>query len=571
MKSPDPYVGLLLDEYRLEELLGQGGMASVYRALDIHLNRFVAIKIVASPYQKDHDYLLRFEREARAIAQLEHPHVIRLYRYGEAQGLLYMAMQYIEGTDLERIIDSYRKTGDYMEMEDILRITREITSALDYIHGRGVIHRDVKSSNIMLDMNGRAILTDFGLVLRMQSGTRGEVFGSPHYLAPEQAISSAQAVPQSDLYSLGIILFEMFTGKFPFDAPDPLDVAMLHIQQAAPLPRSFRPELNRGIENVILKTIAKKPEDRFPTGKDLADALERAVNLSASPTETISLPKQTTKTIPERIALDSQRQQLPPLPRQSPPSPQQKVPSSPPQARQGPSLDAVLNAASQEKSQPAERTPAAVPGKLNKNVTCLVPALLLAAAFSLLFCIFLITAAQKIGELVQSSSPTESITEEPEDIFARNIPTRTSVPVAVSTSTQDAPVLVPTTKPAQTKVIPAEYHLEIDRCQRGRCLVILNTGTADIPLDPLQLKAKKAVIEGSDWEIEALGANECILFSEDDGNLPDGVSCEIVETIEIDDDDDSLLKNDLEVIFDSQTLWKCKEGMLSCRYTIPVP
>lgn len=566
MKTPDPYVGLLLDEYRLEELLGQGGMASVYRALDIHLNRYVAIKIVASPYQKDHDYLLRFEREARAIAQLEHPHVIRLYRYGEAQGLLYMAMQYVEGTDLERIIDSYRKTGDYMEVEDILRITREITSALDYIHSRGVIHRDVKSSNVMLDMNGRAILADFGLVLRMQSGTRGEVFGSPHYLAPEQAISSAQAVPQSDLYSLGIILFEMFTGKFPFDAPDPLDIAMLHIQQAAPMPRSFRPELSIGIEKVILKALAKKPEDRYPTGKDLADALDRAVQLSGSPKETIAMPQQTTKTIPERIALDSQRQQLPPLPRQASPSPQQKVPPSPPQFRQGPSLDAVLNSDYEEKSQHAEGIPAAVPGKLKKNISCIVPALLLAAAFSLLFCIFGITAAKKIGELVQNS-PTDSFPVDGEDILARDNPTETKMAVVIPTNTQHTPAPLP----AQTKISPAEYLLEIDRCQRERCLVILNTGAVDIPLEFLQLKAKKAVFDGSDWEIESLGANECILFSEDDDDLPDNVSCELVESIEINDDKESLLKNDLEVIFDSQALWKCKEGMLSCRYTIPVP
>lgn len=567
MTAPDPYLGLLLDEYRLEELLGQGGMASVYRALDIHLNRYVAVKIVASSYQQDQEYLLRFEREARAIAQLEHPHVIRLYRYGEADGLLYMAMQYIEGSDLGRIIESYRQTGDDMEAEDIVRITREVASALDYIHSRGIIHRDVKPSNIMLDMSGKAILTDFGLVLRMESGTRGEVFGSPHYLAPEQAISSAQALPQSDLYSLGVILFETFTGKLPFDAPDPLDIAMLHIQQAPPPPRSLRPDLSPGVESVIFKALAKKPEERYRTGKALADALERAVRLSDLPRETISLPYNKSKTIPERIALDSSRQPLPPLPRQV---------SPPPQARQGPPLEAVLQSACPDQAPNRDRP--AAPENHKKDLSCIAVFLLLSIAAFLFFCIFSITTARQIGKLMERSKPTEIFPIGAEIILTEEEPTATSSP----TNTQPVPTPSPSPSPSPvpsptpTETLPVEYLLEIDRCQRGRCLVVTNIGESDFPLQSLQLKAKKATLEGPDWEVDSLGVNECIYISEsddddDENRLPEGLSCEVVDEIRIRESNKPLLKDDLSVAFGSEQLWKCKASMQSCRYTIPVP
>src|SRR5260370_42500091 len=205
--TDDSLLGRQLDEYRLEALLGQGGMARVYRGLDTRLKRHVAIKVIDTPFRADSDYEMRFEREAQAVAQLDHPHIVRLYRYGEADGLLYMAMQYIEGADLGFVLASYRADGDFMRSEDARRIVREVCLALDYAHSRGVIHRDVKPSNIVLDKQGRAILTDFGLSLLTEIGTRGQILGSPHYIAPEQAISSARAVPQSDLYSVGVILY----------------------------------------------------------------------------------------------------------------------------------------------------------------------------------------------------------------------------------------------------------------------------------------------------------------------------------------------------------------------------
>jgi serine/threonine protein kinase len=273
----DSLLGKELDEYRIEALLGKGGMARIYRGLDVRLRRRVAIKVIDTPFRADSDYVMRFEREAQAIAQLEHPNIVRLYRYGEVDGLLYIAMQYIEGRTLQSELAAWREKGQAFPPKDALRLVREICQALDYAHGKGVIHRDIKPSNIMLDAQGHAILTDFGLVLLTDVGTRGEVLGSPHYIAPEQAISSAGAVPQSDLYSVGVILYEIFTGRLPFDARDPLDLAMMHMTETPPSPRTLRPDIGPQLEAVILKALAKEPEERYASGAEFVDALGAAL------------------------------------------------------------------------------------------------------------------------------------------------------------------------------------------------------------------------------------------------------------------------------------------------------
>jgi serine/threonine protein kinase len=309
-KLSDSLIGQQLDEYRLEALLGQGGMARVYRALDVRLKRWVAIKVMAAPYRADSDYTRRFEREAQAIAQLEHPHIVRLYRSGEAKGLLYMAMQYIEGAPLNEVLASYREEGEFIESAEASRIVREVCLALDYAHRKGVIHRDVKPANIVLNKQGQAILTDFGLALLTDDGTRGDIFGTPHYMAPEQAMSSASAKPQSDLYAVGVILYEMFTGVLPFDAPQPLDVVMLHMTKPPRSPRQIRPELSRKLEAVILKSLAKEPKDRYPTGRALATALDKALEVApAKPPAAVAR-----HTISERVALSLAKRPLPPLP-----------------------------------------------------------------------------------------------------------------------------------------------------------------------------------------------------------------------------------------------------------------
>lgn len=304
--SEDRLIGQQLDEYRLEKLLGQGGMARVYRGLDVGLKRYAAVKIIDTPFRQDEEYLRRFQVEAQAIAQLDHPNIVSVYRYGRAENVLYMAMKYVEGADLNAVLSGYEKNGELMPWEDVLRILREIASALDYAHSKGVIHRDIKPSNIMLDGSGRAYLTDFGLVLLTAQGTQGQIFGTPQYIAPEQAISSAGAIPQSDFYAIGVILYRMVTGTLPFDHEDMLEIAMLHMTAEPPPPSQHRPEIGHALEQIILKTLAKEPRDRYPDGAALMAALE-AVGQELPPPAIMP-----TLSIMDRVALDMEY--LPPPP-----------------------------------------------------------------------------------------------------------------------------------------------------------------------------------------------------------------------------------------------------------------
>jgi hypothetical protein len=190
---------------------------------------------------------------------------------------------------------------------------RQVCLALDYAHSKGVIHRDIKPSNIMLTKQGNAILADFGLALLTEVGTRGEIFGTPHYMAPEQAISSAAVVPQSDLYAMGIILYEMFTHRLPFEAEKPLDVAMLHMTEPPLPPRQLRPDLDPELEEVILKALAKEPQDRYPDGTALSRALDKA--LKVGPAKTSAAPPTDPRlSIPQRVAVSLAKRPLPPLP-----------------------------------------------------------------------------------------------------------------------------------------------------------------------------------------------------------------------------------------------------------------
>ncbi len=273
----DPLIGQQLGDYELESLLGRGGMARVYAGMDLRLKRRVAIKIIDPLLQNDPDHVERFEREAQAIAQLEHPNIVRLYHYGEAEGMLYLVMQYIEGGDLYDLLAEYRKSGARIPPKEALRLGREIALALDYVHGKGIIHRDLTPANVMLNESRQALLTDFGLALLTETGSRGEILGSPHYIAPEQAVSSAKVVPQSDLYALGVMLYEMFTGQRPFEANEPLDIVMLHMSEAPRPPRQVCPDVSLALEKVLLKALAKDPADRYPTGAALAEALTAAL------------------------------------------------------------------------------------------------------------------------------------------------------------------------------------------------------------------------------------------------------------------------------------------------------
>jgi serine/threonine protein kinase len=280
MSTDDPLLYKQLGDYAIIDLLGQGGMARIYRGYDPKLDRYAAVKVIDSSLAASQDadeYRERFLREARAIARLRHPNIVNIYQFGEVSGTYYMAMAFLEGRDLRQILYDYAERGERMPYSEVFPIVRDIAAALDYAHRNDVIHRDVKPSNIMVTAAG-AVLMDFGLALHVPEGTTGNIFGTAHYIAPEQAVSSASAVPQSDLYSLGIVIYEMLAGHVPFDDPSAMSVALKHISEPPPPPRRFNPNLSPEVESVLLRALEKEPQDRFPNGAAMVQTLEGALN-----------------------------------------------------------------------------------------------------------------------------------------------------------------------------------------------------------------------------------------------------------------------------------------------------
>lgn len=277
MSSADPLIGTKLGSYEIITAIGQGGMARIYKGFHAQLNRYTAIKVVHWGLQEDPEFTERFRREAQAIAILRHPNIVQIFDFGQHTSGYYMVMEFIEGSDLAIILRQYRDRKELFPRDKTIRVIRDVAAALDYAHSRGVIHRDIKPSNIMITPDGQPILTDFGLVMlptHKSQATIGNTFGTPHYVAPEQAISSAAAVSASDIYSLGVILYEIATGLLPFDDESPLSVALKHISDVPPPPSSINPNLSPDVEEVILRALAKDPTDRFATAGDLASALE---------------------------------------------------------------------------------------------------------------------------------------------------------------------------------------------------------------------------------------------------------------------------------------------------------
>ena len=273
------WVGTLVGPYRIIEAIGQGGMAAVFKAYQPALDRHVAIKVLSAQRAAMPGFSERFEREAKAIAQLNHPNILPVIDYGRAEGLTYIVMKYVPGGTLA---DRLRRP---LDLVSIVHLVGQIAAALDHAHGRGVIHRDVKPSNVLLDEGEWVQLADFGLARMMRSesdltGT-GMSMGTPAYLSPEQA--QGLALDQhTDIYSLGVMVYEMVAGQLPFLADSPMAVVFKHIYEPPPVPRSVKPELPEAIESVLMRGVAKSIAERFPSAGDLARALREAVARSSS-------------------------------------------------------------------------------------------------------------------------------------------------------------------------------------------------------------------------------------------------------------------------------------------------
>ncbi|HEC33285.1 MAG TPA: tetratricopeptide repeat protein [Chloroflexi bacterium] len=277
-------IGQHLGPYRILEQIGVGGMATVYKAYQPAMERYVAVKVIAPHFAQDETFLRRFRREARAVAQLEHAHILPVHDYGEAEGRPYLVMRYLEAGTLKD-----RMAQRPLPLTEVNRIIGQVGSGLDYAHRMGVIHRDVKPSNVLLDAEGDAFLTDFGLAKMLEASVQltetGVGIGTPAYMSPEQG-RGERVDSRTDVYSLGVILYEMVTGRPPYEAETPLAVVFKHIQEPLPLPRSVRPDLSEEMERVILKALAKDPDDRFQTAGEMVRALDGAVRAAEAAART---------------------------------------------------------------------------------------------------------------------------------------------------------------------------------------------------------------------------------------------------------------------------------------------
>lgn len=282
-QTADPLIGTRLGDYEIRRLIGRGGMARVYEGYDPNLDRHAAIKVITPQAEDSDEMKQRFFREARAVANLHHPNIVTVYQFGQGENLYYLAMRLLEGQTLLQKLKRLRAQKKFIEIALMLSVVDDVSAALDYAHSKGVIHRDVKPSNIMIESDKRAVLMDFGLLMQTSGDqTLGTAFGTPRYIAPEQAVASDRAVPQSDIYSLGVIVYEMVTGQTPFDADSAMSLALLHISTPPPPPRTLRPDLSEAVEQVILKALEKRPEDRWQTAAQFAKALREAYGGKAS-------------------------------------------------------------------------------------------------------------------------------------------------------------------------------------------------------------------------------------------------------------------------------------------------
>lgn len=342
--------GETVGQYQILDRVGQGGMATVYRAYHKRLDRQVAIKFIHQSFMQDRNFIGRFEREARIIANLEHPNIMPIYDFAEHNGQPFLVMKLIDGITLKDLL-----YDGSLPLEDILEVGRPIAEAIDYAHSEGVLHRDIKPSNIMLDMKGVPYLTDFGLARLATSGestmSQDMIIGTPFYMSPEQGEGKKVLDSRSDLYSFGVVIYELVMGKVPFSQGTPYSIIHDHIYEPLTPPRKLNPNLPITVEQFLLRALAKDPDDRYQTAKEMMQELEKAAGngnfVDGHGRDIINLEDSLSR-LRRDLALLNKDEVIPAVADPPPaPEPQQATPppsptAAKPRRKQSPSLAVVL-------------------------------------------------------------------------------------------------------------------------------------------------------------------------------------------------------------------------------------
>jgi serine/threonine-protein kinase len=281
-------VGETVGRYRIMEQLGQGGMATVLKAYHAELDRYVAIKVLHPAFLEDKNFLARFQREARLVAKLDHPNIVPIFDYSEHEGRPYLVMKFIEGETLKARLDR-----GPVETGQLLEIVQSVGAALAYAHKHKILHRDIKPSNVLLAADKQIYLADFGLARIAQSGestlTSDMIVGTPQYISPEQALGKKDLDEGTDIYSFGVMLYELAVGKVPFSADTPYSIIHDHIYTPLPLPSQVNPEVGEDVERVLLKALSKERSGRYESVDALVAAVCQAWQVSGR-TEALPAP-----------------------------------------------------------------------------------------------------------------------------------------------------------------------------------------------------------------------------------------------------------------------------------------
>jgi serine/threonine protein kinase len=444
--------------YLIESELGQGGMSAVYKATDSNLRRVVAIKLIHSHLSSNPEFVRRFEAEATAVAQLRHPHIIQVHDYNNDGGVYYIVLEFVPGETLQQRLKRLSEAGRQMGLDEVLNIATSIGNALAYAHERSLVHRDIKPANVMINVRDEAILTDFGIV-KIVGGTQhtatGAVMGTARYMSPEQ-IKGQKVDASSDIYSFGVMLYEMVSGRAPFNAESVMTLMMMHIKDPVPDVRTYRPDVPAMLIAIINRALAKEPAQRYQSMADLVADLRRVqpgTAPQAQPAAGVTgamtmLDADLTEMLEEDMI-----QTPPPPPPQRTPLPPQRTPAQsvpPPPPQRVPQYTPL---------PPVQAT--AVPAKSNRNLFMGLGVVGVLAVLVVLFLVFRpqdgnngggeelttpIAPALSEVEAAVTDTPFPAETAVPEIIPPADTPTATPEPTAT-----DEP---PTATTAPTDVPP---------------------------------------------------------------------------------------------------------------------